>query len=74
MRLSTLSEAKSDWQKLKRIILQDELGICADLDAEMDALLGTYEDEWAKTVRNPELRKKFKQFVNTVRRVISIQG
>ena len=52
--------------KLRRIILQDELGICADLDAEMDRLLGTYEDEWKRAVQDPELRKKFRQFVNTV--------
>lgn len=54
-------------QKLRRIILDDELGICADLDKEMDFLIGSYEDEWKKTVLDPELRKTFKQFVNTVR-------
>lgn len=54
-------------QKLRRIILDDELGICADLDKEMDFLIGSYEDEWQKTVLDPELRKTFKQFVNTVR-------
>jgi nitrite reductase (NAD(P)H) len=53
-------------QKLKAIILRDELGICADLDAEMDALIGTYEDEWKKAVQDPDLRKQFRQFVNTV--------
>ena len=53
-------------EKLRRIILQDELGICADLDAEMDKLLGTYEDEWKRATQDPELRKKFRQFVNSV--------
>lgn len=52
--------------KLRRIILQDELGICADLDAEMDRLIGTYQDEWKRAVQDPELRKQFRQFVNTV--------
>lgn len=32
----------------------------------MDALIGTYEDEWRVAVQDPELRASFKQFVNTV--------
>lgn len=52
--------------KLKKIILDDELGICADLDREMDALIGTYVDEWRKAVTDPELRKTFKTYVNSV--------
>jgi nitrite reductase (NAD(P)H) len=53
-------------EKLRRILLQDELGICKDLDAEMDALIGTYEDEWKRAVQDPDLRKHFRQFANTV--------
>jgi nitrite reductase (NAD(P)H) len=33
-------------ERLKKIIIDDELGICADLDREMDELVGTYYDEW----------------------------
>lgn len=54
-------------EKLKRIILDDELGICADLDAEMDALVGTYVDEWAVAVADPKIRQSFRQFANSVR-------
>ncbi|GAA5857736.1 hypothetical protein JCM1840_000889 [Sporobolomyces johnsonii] len=52
-------------EKLKRILIDDELGICADLEAEMDNLIGTYKDEWAVAIQDPELRKSFKQFANT---------
>ncbi|KAF8587207.1 nitrite reductase [Ramaria rubella] len=52
-------------QKLRKILLDDELGICADLEKEMDTLVGTYADEWAAVVNNPERRKQFRQFVNT---------
>jgi nitrite reductase (NAD(P)H) len=52
-------------EKLRRIILEDELGICADLDAEMDALIGTYEDEWKRAVQDPDLRRHFKAFANS---------
>lgn len=57
----------SRFQKLKRIIIDDELGICADLDREMDALVGTYVDEWAVAVADPKIRQSFRQFANTVR-------
>lgn len=32
--------------KLRRIIIDDELGICEDLDREMDELVASYVDEW----------------------------
>lgn len=51
--------------RLKKILLDDELGICADLEAEMDSLIGTYEDEWKRAVQDPDLRRQFKQFVNS---------
>lgn len=53
-------------QKLKKIILEDELGICADLDKEMDSLVDTYSCEWTEVVNSPERRKQFRQFVNAV--------
>ncbi|TNY23557.1 NADPH nitrite reductase [Rhodotorula diobovata] len=56
--------------KLRKILIDDELGICADLEAEMDSLIGTYKDEWAAAVQDPELRKTFAQFANTPERRI----
>lgn len=38
-------------EKLRKVILQDELGICNELDALMDNLINTYEDEWAVAVK-----------------------
>jgi len=55
-------------EKLRKVILQDELGICDELDAFMDNLINTYEDEWASVVKDPVKRKQFKQFVNTEER------
>jgi nitrite reductase (NAD(P)H) len=46
---------------LKRVIIEDSLGICEDLDRAMDALVGTYFDEWAEVVKNPEKRALFRQ-------------
>jgi nitrite reductase (NAD(P)H) len=55
-------------EKLRKVILEDQLGICAELDALMDNLISTYEDEWANVVNDPAKRKQFKQFVNTSER------
>ncbi|KAG6851695.1 hypothetical protein H0H87_012771, partial [Tephrocybe sp. NHM501043] len=57
--------------KLRKVILQDELGICNDLEAMMDNLVNTYEDEWATAVKDPSKRKQFKQFINTEEKVPS---
>jgi len=55
-------------EKLRKVILEDQLGICAELDTMMDNLINTYEDEWANVVNDPAKRKQFKQFVNTSER------
>ncbi|MGZ9711759.1 nitrite reductase large subunit NirB [Glaciimonas sp. GNP009] len=50
---------------LKEVVLQDKLDIAADLEAEMQAVVDTYECEWKKAVNDPETRKRFRHFVNT---------
>lgn len=55
-------------QKLRRVLLDDELGICADLERDMDELVGTYFDEWKAVVDDQERQRKFRQFVNTASR------
>ncbi|KAL1940535.1 hypothetical protein VTO73DRAFT_7970 [Trametes versicolor] len=55
--------------KLRRVLLDDELGICADLERDMDELVGTYFDEWKAVVDDQERQRKFRQFVNTDERV-----
>ncbi|WOO81680.1 Nitrite reductase [NAD(P)H] [Vanrija pseudolonga] len=61
-------------EKLRRILIQDELGICTDLESEMQYLISTYEDEWGKAVRDPGMRHQFRQFVNTPDRVKGIEN
>jgi len=55
-------------EKLRKVILDDELGICGELEAFMDNLIDTYEDEWAAVVKDPAKRSQFRQFVNTPER------
>ena len=39
--------------------MNDSLGICADLERQMDALVATYRCEWAEVVKDPEKRAAF---------------
>lgn len=50
---------------LKEVIVDDKLGICADLEKQMEELVGSYFCEWAETLKNPERQRHFKQFGNT---------
>ena len=52
-------------EHLKEVIIEDSLGIVAELDSRMQYLVDSYHDEWAEVVKNPDLRAKFKQFANT---------
>lgn len=52
-------------QSLKEVIIDDKLGICNELEQEMNALVGTFHDEWAEVVRDPKRREAFRQFANT---------
>ena len=49
---------------LKNVVLNDSLGICADLEAEMALLINNFHCEWKEVVDSPELRKQFTHFVN----------
>jgi nitrite reductase (NADH) large subunit len=49
---------------LRAVIVEDSLGICADLEADMARHVATYADEWAATIADPEKLKRFVSFVN----------
>jgi nitrite reductase (NADH) large subunit len=49
---------------LKQVLVEDSLGICADLEADMARHVASYADEWAATIADPEKLKRFMSFVN----------
>jgi nitrite reductase (NADH) large subunit len=51
-------------EKLRKVVIEDSLGICAELEKEMQYLVDTYKCEWKEVVENPELRKRFRHFLN----------
>ncbi|KAM0439871.1 hypothetical protein ACHAPT_000968 [Fusarium lateritium] len=50
---------------LQEVILDDKLGICASLEAQMQELVDSFFDEWAEAIRTPAIAAKFRQFHNT---------
>lgn len=50
---------------LKDVILNDSLGIAAELEAEMAHVVATYQDEWKTAITDPNVRKRFRTFVNS---------
>jgi len=51
-------------EHLKEVVVDDKLSLCKELDERMAYQVDTYECEWKRVVDTPELRKKYKQFVN----------
>jgi nitrite reductase (NADH) large subunit len=50
---------------LRRVIVDDALGICAQLERDMQSLVERYECEWAAVVRDPARRAAFHHFANS---------
>lgn len=50
---------------LKQVIVEDSLGICAELESQMSYLVNTYQCEWKATIENPEKIKRFRHFINS---------
>jgi nitrite reductase (NADH) large subunit len=50
---------------LRGVIVNDRLGIAAELERQMQAFVDSYECEWKAVVDDPEKRRFFAQFANT---------
>jgi nitrite reductase (NAD(P)H) len=60
-----LEKLEGGIEYLKKVILEDYLGICDELEKQMAYLIGTYLCEWKAVVDDPERRQQFQQFSNT---------
>ena len=58
---------------LREVILDDKLGICAELEEQMNELIGTFFCEWTEVINDPIRRKLFEQFSNTSSTLDSIE-
>lgn len=50
---------------LKSVIIDDSLGICEELETQMQHVVDTYQCEWKTAINNDEKVKRFRQFVNS---------
>jgi nitrite reductase (NADH) large subunit len=50
---------------LKRVVIDDALGIAEELERDMQHVVDTYQCEWKTAVNDPEKLKMFRPFVNT---------
>lgn len=50
---------------LKEVIIDDKLGICDELEADMAANIAAYQCEWKTTIEDEEKLKRFSHFINS---------
>jgi nitrite reductase (NADH) large subunit len=50
---------------LKDVVINDKLGVNAEMEADMQRVVETYACEWKEAVNNPETRARFRHFVNS---------
>ncbi|MGL4177788.1 MAG: nitrite reductase large subunit NirB [Dermatophilaceae bacterium] len=57
-------EHEGGLDRIREIVVDDALGLAADLDAFIARHVEGYEDEWAAVLRDPERLRQFTPFVN----------
>ncbi|MCB1705473.1 MAG: nitrite reductase large subunit NirB [Halioglobus sp.] len=50
---------------LRAVVIDDSLGLAAELEQQMAHIIGTYACEWRATLADPDKLKRFRQFVNS---------
>lgn len=58
---------------LREVVVDDRLGICADMERQMQELVDSYFCEWTEILRDPERQKAFRQFDNTAETVDTVE-
>ena len=50
---------------LRQVLVEDSLGICTELEADMARVVDSYRCEWRSTVEDPAKLARFRTFVNS---------
>ena len=50
---------------LKKVLIEDSLGLADELETQMQAVVDTYQCEWKTAVTDPAVRNRFRSFVNS---------
>jgi nitrite reductase (NADH) large subunit len=60
-----LEELEGGIDYLRSVVIDDALGICDQLEADMQQLVDSYRCEWAEVVNEPERRDWFRHFADS---------
>jgi nitrite reductase (NADH) large subunit len=60
-----LNKLEGGMEYLRQVVVEDSLGIAAELEADMQHLVATYECEWKATLQDPRKLRQFRSFVNS---------
>jgi nitrite reductase (NADH) large subunit len=60
-----LEKLEGGLDHLRDVVIEDSLGLCDELEAQMQNLIDNYQCEWTRVVNDPAQRARFRQFVNT---------
>lgn len=60
-----LASLEGGIEHVKDVVINDCLGMALQFEKDMQYLVDTYSCEWKEVVENPELRKRFKHFINS---------
>jgi nitrite reductase (NADH) large subunit len=60
-----LEELEGGIEYLKSVVVDDALGICAQLEADMQQLVDTYACEWKAVVDSPALQARYRHFADS---------
>jgi nitrite reductase (NADH) large subunit len=50
---------------LKSVVIEDKLGLCEQLEAQMQYVIDTYQCEWKTTIEDENKLKRFRHFINS---------
>ncbi|MDB5878218.1 MAG: nitrite reductase, partial [Variovorax sp.] len=50
---------------LKGVVVNDTLGLAAELEAQMQHVVDVFQCEWKTAVNDPKVRQRFRSFVNS---------
>jgi nitrite reductase (NADH) large subunit len=50
---------------LKSVVIDDKLGLCEQLEQQMQHVIDTYQCEWKKTIEDESKLKRFRHFINS---------
>ncbi len=60
-----LESMEGGLERLKSVVIDDVLGICSDLEAQMEHIVKSYQCEWKTAISDEQKLQRFRHFVNS---------